>query len=140
MGFEAQHIGFGGDDGSTWYYQVFGSAVWAYTGKTKVFVDHPDASRYFLASDCHDRADHHSSNPTECENDFEHWYAKAKEENLQSFQFIAHFDCGCGRDGPSSWDAHSKKCQTEIVDVTTTDGQHGCPNRSFKAGWVAKQH
>merc|ERR1711957_769040 len=40
--FESMHITLGGDGTATWYYLVFGSAIWVNTGKTKVFTDHFD--------------------------------------------------------------------------------------------------
>jgi len=135
MWFESAHITFGGDKGATWYYLMFGSAVWAYTGKTKVFGDHPDATTFFLSKACSDDASHTTSPKTECELDFDNIFVQALSQGLDSLQFTEHFDCGCGEDGPSSWTGHSKLCNTEIIDLQG-NGLKACGN--YKAGWAAQ--
>lgn len=135
--FEGMHVTKSGDRGAAWYYQVFGSAIWVYTGTTKVFGDHPDATSYFIGSSCSD-LNHKTKPATECENDMTKWFKEAKSQGLNSIQFTDHFDCGCGEAGWSSWDKHNRLCQTEIIDIDG-DGAKGCASGFYMAGWAAQQ-
>ena len=54
---EVTHSGYGKssiarDDIGNWMYITPGSGIFFYTGKTKVFKDHPEAVLYFLGEDC----------------------------------------------------------------------------------------
>jgi len=135
---EVQHAAFAQDKDAAWYYLAFGSAVWWNVGKTKVFHDHPAASRW-IGSKCKDDAGH-TGKPTECEQDFNEWYKFARNQGVDSLQFTHHYDCTCGEQGPSSVN-HNRLCPTEIIDVNAnpSGAGAGCASTNYKAGWAASQ-
>lgn len=142
MWVEVMHIYFPMDKGVPWYYIAQGSAVWLYTGKTKVYEDHPDGVLDLLNTTCHDQG-HTSQPPTECEGDFTQLASAGIAAGYQSIQFTKHYDCACGTQGVGSWDRHTSICQTEIIDLTGDTGafRSGCANSGlgFRAGWAAQQ-
>jgi len=139
---EVQHVSFPQDKDAAWYYLAFGSAVWWNVGKTRVFHDHANATDKLLGTLCKDDAGH-AKPATECEQDFNLWFKKARELKLDSLQFTNHYDCGCGAKGPSSWDKpfmHARLCNTEIIDVNGHGNAHGgCASATYKAGWAASR-
>lgn len=136
---EIQHLHSRGDRGEAWYFLEFGSAVWFNVGNTIVFDDHPDASKYFggyLGFECGEA--HESSPHTECEWDFPQWYEEARKQQYTSLQFISHYDCGCGEEGPSSWD-HNRLCLTEIIDLHSHFTLWSGCSSNYRAGWAAQE-
>jgi len=133
--FEGQHVVKGGEKGAAWYYQVFGSAVWVYTGKMLRFKDHPQASDTLLKTPCSDQNHPKAKVHTECEFDFPKWWPAAKALGYDSMQFTEHYDCGCGENGVGSWAAHTKLCNTEIIDMKA-DGTKACASGFYLTGWA----
>lgn len=125
---EILHTAFSMDGAATWFYYTPGSAMWMYTGKTKIYNDHSDASMDLLKQKCSDGKE-------ECAAQFGAWYKAAKAKNMDSFQFLKHADMNCGGNKGQA------NLAIEIVDMkgpgTTTCSGNGGTTR-FRAGWEAK--
>jgi len=125
---EFLHTAFAVDGSATWAYYAPGSAVWLYTGNTRVYKNHNGASMDLLHLPC--------SDPTqECVAEFEFWYGAMKKKNLQTIQFLKHSDMNCvGFPGTGN-------LAIEIVNIGGS-GVHTCGGPGgktrFRAGWEAK--
>jgi len=133
---EVMHTAYIMDGMATWFYYTPGSGVYAWTGTTFAYDDHPDAVKDFLPGQtCSDPPGQIGNN--ECENNFDAMYKAARSKGAQTIQFKKHHDMQC--DVKNNND--QRNMAIEIVDlggpgITTCSGESG--KTRFRAGWQAK--
>merc|ERR1712146_534483 len=97
-------------------------------GNTRVYVDHPDATKDLLNQPCQ------GNGHNECVPQFDAMYKAGIAKGLHSLQFTNHGDMQCGAKG-------SALLALEIVDLggpgTTTCSQANSGPTRFKSGWDA---
>jgi len=127
---EVLHNAFYMDGDATWFYYAPGTAVYMYTGNTKVYKDHDAAVSELLQQPCM------GSGHNECVPQFGALYRAALAAKLDSIQFTQHRDQQCGQF------SNSGLLAMEIVDLkgpgTTTCSQTISGPTRFKSGWEAK--
>jgi len=124
---EIIHTAYSVDGAGTWMYYSPGTAIWTYTGNTRVYTDHGGASKDLLHQPCPDFVN-------ECVMQFGAWYRSMKSHGVHTIQFLKHADMKC-----DSFPLQGNLA-IEIVDVggsgTHTCGGPGGKTR-FRAGWEA---
>merc|ERR1712194_126715 len=125
---EVIHNAFSMDGAATWFYYTPGTAVFMYTGSTKVYTDHPDATMDLLNQKCK------GSGHNECGDQFSALYKAGIAKGLDSIQFTNHGDMQCAN--------KNGLLALEVVDFkgpgTTSCSQTNSGPGRFKSGWEAK--
>lgn len=120
---EVIHTAFKYDYSATWLYYTPGSAIWFWTGTTKVYSDHKEAVSDLLHEQC---------NNIQCIDYFKDLYQAGINAGLNSIQFTDHDDMTCG--------SGTQPLALEIVDFAGP-GTEPCGGSSgvvrFRAGWEA---
>jgi len=133
---EIIHTAYSMDGHATWMYYTPGSGIYAWTGHSLFYNDHPDAVKDLLQTQCSDPPGQIGNN--ECQNNFEDMYNAARyNKKAQTIQFKKHHDMQC--DVKNNND--QRNMAIEIVDLggpgfTSCSGSDG--KSRFRAGWQAK--
>merc|ERR1719169_314590 len=80
---EVLHSSFSMDGSATWFYYAPGTAIYMWTGNTKVYDDHPDAIQDLLHTNCAD-------NQKECGSQFHAMYDAGFKAGYDTLQFTKH--------------------------------------------------
>jgi hypothetical protein len=127
---EVLHSAFKMDGSATWFYYAPGTAIFMYTGNTKVYDDHPDAVQDLLKTSCGDKN-------KECGSHFEDMYKAALKAGYDTLQFTKHADMQC-----NTGNNDEANLAIEIVDLkgpgTTSCSQTNSGTTRFRTGWEAK--
>jgi len=125
---EVLHSQFSMDGAATWFYYAPGTAIYMWTGNTKVYQDHPEGVKDLLGQPCADAQ-------KECGKQFAAMYQAGLNKGYDSLQFLKHADMQCDNNN------NMANLAIEIVDLkgpgTTTCSGNGGQTR-FKSGWEAK--
>lgn len=129
MWVEVLHSQFSMDGDATWFYYAPGTAIFMWSGNTKVYQDHPDGVQDLLGQPCADK-------DKECGKQFAALYKAGLKKGYDTLQFMKHADMQC-----NTHNNQMGNYAIEIVDLkgpgTTTCSGNGGQTR-FRAGWEAK--